>query len=114
MFSIKLGIEAFQVYLLGRELVIQTDHRALQWLTKFKDHNRRLMRWSLALQPYLFQVQHRRGTDSANADVLSWMPSWEDDPTGQFEVQEEGRSVIENQQKCEASRNLNDQVQEAV
>ena len=41
---IKLGVEAFQVYLLGREFIIQTDHRALQWLTKFKDSNHKLMR----------------------------------------------------------------------
>jgi len=69
--AVKLGVEAFQVYLLGRKFVIQTDHRALQWLTKFKNHNSRLMRWSLALNPYLFQVQHRKGTDNANADALS-------------------------------------------
>ena len=35
--AIKLGVEVFQVYLLGREFIIQTDHRALQWLTKFKN-----------------------------------------------------------------------------
>ena len=28
--AIKLGIEAFQVYLLGKEFTIQTDHKALQ------------------------------------------------------------------------------------
>ena len=56
--AIKLGVEAFQVYLLGREFIIQTDHRVLQWLTKFKDSNHRLMRWSLALQSFLFTIQH--------------------------------------------------------
>lgn len=32
-------IEAFQVYLatIGKEFTIQTDLRALQWFTKFKD-----------------------------------------------------------------------------
>ena len=51
--AIKLGVQAFQTYLLGQEFVIQTDHQALQWLTKFKDSNARLMRWSLvALQPF--------------------------------------------------------------
>ena len=50
--AIKLGVEAFQVYLVGNEFTIQTDHGALQWLTKFKDSNNRLLRWSLALQPF--------------------------------------------------------------
>ena len=68
--AIKLGVEAFQVYLLGREFVIQTDHRALQWLTKFKDSNHRLMRWSLALQPFVFTIQHREGAHNANADTF--------------------------------------------
>jgi len=95
--AVKLGVEAFQVYLLGREFVIQTDHRALQWLTKFKDHNSRLMRWSLALLPYLFQVQHRKGTDNANADALSRMLPQDDDSTGKFDDKKGGKSVIEEQ-----------------
>ena len=34
--AIKLGVEAFQVYLLGNEFTIQTDHRALQRLKNSK------------------------------------------------------------------------------
>ena len=30
--AIKLGVQAFQVYLLGRPFTIQTDHRALQYM----------------------------------------------------------------------------------
>ena len=30
--AIKLAIEAFLVYLLGKPFVVQTDHRALRWL----------------------------------------------------------------------------------
>ena len=83
--AIKLGVEAFQVYLLGREFIIQTDHRALQWLTKFKDSNHRLMRWSLALQPFLFTIQHSKGANNINADTLS---RW-------IQTEEEGRGVTE-------------------
>ena len=75
--AIKLGVEAFQVYLLGNEFTIQTDHRALQWLTKFKDSNNRLLQWSLALQPFRFQVVHRKGRDNANADSLSRQAEWQ-------------------------------------
>ena len=35
--AIKLGIEAFMVYLLGRYFTIQMDHRSLVWLNKLKE-----------------------------------------------------------------------------
>ena len=69
--AIKLGVEAFTAYLLGCEFTIQTDHRALQWLSNFRTMNGRLMRWSLALQPRRFAVVHCRGTENANAGALS-------------------------------------------
>ena len=69
--AIKLGIEAFRVYLLGKPFLVQTDHRALVWLDRLKDKNSRLTRWSLALQPYEFRVVHRVGRANANADALS-------------------------------------------
>ena len=69
--AIKLGIQAFRFYLLGQPFVIETDHRSLEWLDKLKDHNSRLTRWSLELQPYDFKVRHRAGRDNGNADALS-------------------------------------------
>ncbi len=69
--AIKLGIEAFKVYLLGRHFVVQTDHHALTWLHRLKENNARLSRWSLALQPYDFEVKYRAGKLNGNADALS-------------------------------------------
>jgi len=69
--AIKLGIEAFRVYLLGRRFTIQTDHRSLIWLNKLKEKNARLTRWSLSLQDYSFDVVHRAGSANGNADALS-------------------------------------------
>ena len=69
--AIKLGIEAFRVYLMGRPFIVQTDHRSLEWLHRLKENNARLSRWSLALQPYDFVVQHRAGVKNTNADALS-------------------------------------------
>ena len=59
--------------MLGRQFIIQTDHRALTWLNKFKDKNPRLTWWSLMLQSYNFIVQHRKGQQNRNADGLSRM-----------------------------------------
>ena len=69
--AIRLATHSFRVYLLGRPFVIQTDHRALQWLDRLKDSNPRLARWSLALQPFQFTVEHRAGLLNGNADALS-------------------------------------------
>ena len=77
--AIKLAIQAFRVYLLGRHFTVQTDHRALTWLDRVKENNGRLTRWSLALQPFQFTVEHRPGTQNGNADGLSRLPP--EDPT---------------------------------
>ena len=69
--AIKLATQAFQVYLLGRPFVIQTNHRALEWLDKLRENNAKLSRWSLALQPFQIQVQHWPGKENGNADSLS-------------------------------------------
>ena len=69
-----LGIKAFEIYLLGRQFIIQTDHQSLTWLNKFKDKNPRLTWWSLMLQSYNFIVQHRKGQQNRNEDGLSRMP----------------------------------------
>ena len=71
--AIKLGIQAFSIYLLGKPFKVQTDNQALQWLNKAKETNARLTRWSLLLQPYQFTVEHRKGRTNANADALSRM-----------------------------------------
>ena len=61
----------FRVYLLGREILVITDHRALEWLQACKDSNPRLIRWSLHLQCFKFTVRHRPGRLNGNADALS-------------------------------------------
>eukprot|EP00731_Ephydatia_muelleri_P034076 Em0046g19a len=73
--AIKLATQAFRVYLLGRPFIIQTDHRALEWLDRLRENNAKLSRWSIALQPFKFQVCHRPGKDNGNADCLSRLPT---------------------------------------
>jgi len=55
------------------QLVLQTDHKALQRLSTMENGNQRLMIWSLSLQPFYFVVEHRPGNlHSNNADGLAW------------------------------------------
>ena len=69
--AIKLSVQAFHTYLMGRTFTIQTDHKALAWLDSLKDTNQRLTRWSLLLQSYSYTVEYRKGTANGNADALS-------------------------------------------
>lgn len=72
--AIKWALESLRYYLLGREFVLETDHRALTWIHTMKDHNSRVTRWYLSLQPYQFKVRHRPGLQNKIADYLSRNP----------------------------------------
>ncbi len=65
--AIRLGVEAFWVYLLGKPFIIQSDHRSLEWLNRMKESNLRLTRWSPALQPYKFEVRYIAGRAPSDA-----------------------------------------------
>ncbi|XP_068212662.1 uncharacterized protein [Palaemon carinicauda] len=53
----------------------QTDHRPLTYLRNIKAHNARLMRWSLLLQEYQFQITSIKGAANVLADALSRNPT---------------------------------------
>lgn len=65
------AVRHFEVYLLGRQFDIVTDHSALKYLTTIKHGGARLSRWALALQPFSYTIRHREGASHSNADGLS-------------------------------------------
>lgn len=64
----------YRAYLLGREFVIITDHKPLQWIYSIKDPSSRILRWRLALAEYSFKVEYKKGSLNSNADALSRIP----------------------------------------
>ena len=90
--AIKWGLESLRYYLLGREFDLETDHRALTWINSMKDHNSRLTRWYLSLQPFRFTVRHRSGKANVVADYLSRLPHIVD-------LREEGDNVTEQHRR---------------
>lgn len=69
--SIIWSIKKFEIYLYGREFVLETDHKALTFIDQVKATNARIMRWSLFLQNYRFRIVSIKGTDNVIADYLS-------------------------------------------
>ena len=69
--SIVFGVDKFRYYLLGKEFLLEVDHRPLVYLNKLKGSNARLMRWALCLQTYRFRIVYVPGKENLGADLLS-------------------------------------------
>lgn len=65
------AVEKFEVYLYGKKFILETDHRALQYLKNFTGKNSRVLRWALSLQPYHFSIRYIRGSENHGPDLLS-------------------------------------------
>ncbi|XP_068684916.1 uncharacterized protein [Montipora foliosa] len=65
------AVELFRYYLFGRQFRLQTDHNPLVWLNQVRDKNRKLLRWSITLQEYDIDVEHKSGKNNSNVDALS-------------------------------------------
>ena len=51
--------------------MVYTGHNALKWLMNIKDPIGRLACWSLLIQQFDFDIEHRVGVKNGNADALS-------------------------------------------
>jgi len=71
MLDVTWAARNFRCYLYGKKFVVRTDHSALTFLHKFADNNSRIMRWSLRLAEFDFDIEHRPGTKIRHVDNLS-------------------------------------------
>ena len=67
----------YRHYLLGRPLVVRTDHNSMTWLLRFKNIQDMLVRWIEELSQFDMKIQHRPGKLQSNADGLSRIPDRE-------------------------------------
>lgn len=65
------AVKQFRPYVYGRNFIIRTDHRPLQWLFNVKDPGSRLIRWRLKLEEYEYKIEYKKGKDNKVADELS-------------------------------------------
>ena len=64
----------YRHYLLGKRVLVRTDHNSLTWLLNFKEPQGQLARWIEELSQYDLEIQYRKGSKHANADALSRIP----------------------------------------
>jgi hypothetical protein len=64
------GLSHFRVYLYGRRFVLLTDHEPLKWLMTNKKLTGMHARWAHILSEYDFEIKHRPGKRSEDADGL--------------------------------------------
>jgi hypothetical protein len=69
--AIVIAINKFKYYILGTIFVVLSDCKALTALRNTTTTNPRLLRWSLNLSEYAFEVQHVSGKLNVSSDFLS-------------------------------------------
>ncbi len=71
LLAVKVFIEYYKHYLLGRHFTVRSDHQALRWLFSLREPKDRVARWIEALSAYDFEVEYHPGPRHGNADALS-------------------------------------------
>ncbi|KAF9758266.1 Retrovirus-related Pol polyprotein from transposon, partial [Nosema granulosis] len=64
LLAVVKSIEHYRHYLLGKEFLLKTDHKALTYLWKSKNPTSRLLKWAMKLQEYKFRVVYIKGEDN--------------------------------------------------
>jgi hypothetical protein len=79
LLAIVWALQEFRPYLFGVHFLLQTDHKALVSMRSMQNPSSRLMRWSLLLQEYDFEIVHKKGKEHTNADALTRAPFIQED-----------------------------------
>src|ERR1700738_1286118 len=68
----KEGLVKFQPFIEGEQILLVTDHAALQWACTYKNANRRLAAWGAVFSAYTpkLEIIHRPGRIHSNVDPL--------------------------------------------
>lgn len=69
--AIIYALEKFRIYLQGIHFTIVTDCNSLKLTLEKKDVNQRILRWSLILRNYDYDLEHRSGNRMQHVDALS-------------------------------------------
>jgi hypothetical protein len=71
----KEGLVKFLPFIEGEEIILVTDHAALQWAKTYENTNRRLAAWGAVFAAYPgLRIVHRAGRVHSNVNPLSCLP----------------------------------------
>ncbi|XP_071053613.1 uncharacterized protein [Onthophagus taurus] len=84
--AIIFAVTTFHQYIYGRKFSIFTDHRPLERIfgenrQTPKIASNRLLRWAIILNSYDYSIIYQKGKDNAPTDVLSRLPTNNDEPS---------------------------------
>lgn len=71
LLAIVNAVRKWRHYLLGSQIKVKTDHRALIFLNKGTGLNARIVRWAIAIGEFDLQIEYVMGRENTAADFLS-------------------------------------------
>ncbi|VEN36010.1 unnamed protein product [Callosobruchus maculatus] len=74
MFALLSCLQQWRCIVLGHDIVVRTDHKALTFFLTCKLRSARLSRWILYIQEFNLKIEHCPGVDNKIADTLSRFP----------------------------------------
>ena len=74
MLAVVFGLKKYRQHLLGRQILIRTDHAALTYLKRTPEPMGQQGRWLDFLSEFKYDIVHRVGSAHGNSDALSRRP----------------------------------------
>jgi len=74
LLGVVYGLKKYRQHLLGREIVVRTDHAALTFLKNTPEPIGQQGRWLNLIAEYVIEIRHRPGRVHSNSDTLSRRP----------------------------------------
>ncbi|XP_070044913.1 uncharacterized protein [Nicotiana tomentosiformis] len=71
LLAIVFSTEKFHPYLMGKKVIVHTDHAVRRYLMRNKESKASLMWWVLLLQEFDLEIQDRKGSENQVADHSS-------------------------------------------
>ena len=80
------SVKKFRPYILGKKVIVNTDHAAIRWIINKVDLQGRYARWKALLSEFDLEIKTRPGRVNSNADALS-----------RIKIEEGSREVIDDE-----------------